>query len=149
MRTLRLPSITVLIAGIGLLLLVPLIIIGARELSRTGERVDLTAQIEPHADRVSQQLRLTRALRMELLSSSWDVRDQSLAVMMSPSVADVPEADFARNKETDRSYVDEILLESANTDFAVLVDENRTVAASSDSVLEVFDSYEATLDVIG
>jgi len=135
-------------AVIALVLLIPLALISALELSRTSERVAVASDIAPLTQSVEEQLQLIGALQEELLSSSWNAGGHTVATTVPDEVVTNLGLNFDGAKQENRDTVDELLREAQNATLTAQVAEAREVADSEDSLFPVVDIYAAVIETI-
>ena len=148
MRKFGLPSITVLLACLALLLLLPLGILGALHLSGTGSRVAVASEIQPLATSIREQLHLRSAIETEMLATSWDLVGSESISLVPEAVLEELDLEFLVTVEDSRRTVDQLVAESSNPELASQVTRNRQLADVSNDTFEIITSYRTTLRTI-
>ena len=148
MRKFGFPSITALLGCLALLLLLPLGILGALQLSGTGKRVAVISEVQPLATSLRQQLHLRSAVEAEMFASSWDVGGYGFIGLIPESDLEALDTGFVMTVEQSRQSVDTLAFEYGDADLTAQITRNRQIADASDDSREILASYGSTLQTI-
>ena len=148
MRKFGFPSITALLACLALLLLLPLGILGALQLSGTGNRVAVISEVQPLATSLRQQLHLRSAVEAEMFASSWDVGGYGFIGLIPESELEALDTGFVMTVEQSRQSVDTLAFEYGDADLIAQITRNRQIADASDDSREILASYGSTVQTI-